>query len=45
MNADEETKKKLAAAAERAGKDKERAVAQAVKEALAEQAAKEASDE
>lgn len=45
MNADEETKKKLAAAAERAGKDKERAVAQAVKKALEEQAAKEGSDE
>jgi len=45
MNADEETKKKLAAAAERAGKDKERAVAQAIKKALEEQAAKEASDE
>ena len=45
MNADEETKKKLAAAAERAGKDKERAVAQAIKKALEEQAAKEVSDE
>ena len=45
MQADEETKKKLAAAAERAGKDKERAVAQAVKMALEEQAAKEGSDE
>lgn len=44
MNADEETKKKLAAAAERAGKDQERAVAQAVKKALEEQAAKERSD-
>jgi Fe-S-cluster-containing dehydrogenase component len=42
--ADEETKKKLAAAAQRAGKDKERAIAQAVKQALAEQAAKEGSD-
>ena len=45
MQADEETKTKLAAAAERAGKDKERAIAQAVKEALAEQAAKEETDE
>ena len=45
MQADEETKKKLAAAAERAGKDKERAVTQAVKKALEEQAAKEGSDE
>jgi Fe-S-cluster-containing dehydrogenase component len=45
MKADEETKQKLAAAAERAGKDKERAVAQAVKKALEEQAAKEGSDE
>jgi Fe-S-cluster-containing dehydrogenase component len=44
MKADEETKQKLAAAAERAGKDKERAVAQAVKQALEEQAAKEGSD-
>jgi hypothetical protein len=43
LNADEETKKKLEAAAVRATKDKERAVAQAVKEALAEQAAKEGS--
>jgi len=34
--ADEQTKKKLAAAAQRAGKDKERAVALAVKKALAE---------
>ena len=34
-----------AAAAERAGKDKERAIAQAVKNALEEQAAKEGSDE
>ena len=41
----EETKKKMAAAAERAGRDKERAVAQAVKKALEEQAAKEGSDE
>ena len=45
MKADEETKAKLAAAAERAGKDKERAVAQAVKQALEEQAAKEGSNE
>ena len=45
MQADEKTKQKLAAAAERAGKDKERAVAQAVKKALEEQAAKEASDD
>jgi Fe-S-cluster-containing dehydrogenase component len=45
MSADEETKKKLAAAAERATKDKERAVAQAVKKALEEHAAKEGSDE
>jgi hypothetical protein len=45
MQADEETKQKLAAAAERAGKDKERAIAQAVKKALEEQAAKEGSDE
>jgi Fe-S-cluster-containing dehydrogenase component len=44
MQADETTKKKLAAAAERAGRDKERAVAQAVKKALAEQAAKEGSN-
>ena len=43
--ADEETKEKLAIAAERAGKDKERAVAQAVKKVLEEQAAKEGSDE
>ncbi len=45
MKSDEEAKKKLAAAAERAGKDKERAVAQAVKKALEEQAAKEGSDD
>jgi formate dehydrogenase iron-sulfur subunit len=45
LTADEETKKKLAAAAERAGKDKERAVAQAVKKALEEQAAMEGSNE
>jgi Fe-S-cluster-containing dehydrogenase component len=45
MQADEKTKAQLAAAAERAGKDKERAVAQAVKKALEEQAAKEGSDE
>ena len=45
MQADEETKQKLAAAAERAGKDKERAIAQAVKQALEEQAAKEGSDD
>ena len=38
-------KKKLAAAADRAGKDKERAITQAVKKALEEQAAKEGSDE
>jgi Fe-S-cluster-containing dehydrogenase component len=44
MKADEETKQKLAAAADRASKDKERAMAQAVQKALEEQAAKEGSD-
>lgn len=47
MKADEETKQKLAAAAKRAGKDKEKAIKLAVKKALlaAEKAAKEKSAE
>jgi hypothetical protein len=44
MQADEATKKKLEAAAQKAEKDRERAVAAAVKDALAAQAAQAAKE-